>query len=130
MTTTKKVTNQQQARLSKLENKKKQLENLLRSRERLNFEINMLKKSISKDQKSIKKEAALLEQARKSKVQGTLALTGQTYLTDNSSQTIRESFDLQDDEDPQQLVELLSAEENLLTEIFDLLLRFDESGIK
>lgn len=49
-----------EARLSKLKNKKSQLENLLRSRERLDYEIKNLKRSIAKDQKIVAKEYATI----------------------------------------------------------------------
>lgn len=127
MTTQNKVTNQHQAHLSKLKNKRQQLENLLRSRERLDFEIKNLKKSISKDQKRIHKEAAILEKSNitfPEKFPGNI--TSSELPEDFLS--IQESFGLEDDEDPQEIYRAVLAQKELLEEITDLLLKFGEPG--
>lgn len=126
MTTKNKVTNQHQAHFNKLQNKRSQLENLLRSRERLDYEIKNLKKSISKDQKRILKEEATLQksmllQAKSGKVLTSTGLPGDL-------ESIQESFDLQEDEDPAEIAKAVLAQRKLLEEITDLLLKFNEPG--
>lgn len=49
----------QQLRLSKIKSKRAQLDNLLRKRERIDFEVTRLKKSIARDQKQAVKEQLL-----------------------------------------------------------------------
>lgn len=111
--TTKIIRSNQEARLSKLKNKKTQLENLLRSRERLDFEIKNLKKSIKKDQKIVLKEYSLLDQ------------------TDGHSQeSILESMLIEKEQDPeeeyQSSVKLLLETQNEFQKILDILLHFEE----
>lgn len=53
------ITNQTELRANKLKNKRTQLENLLRSRERIDFEIKNLKKSINRDLKQHLKESEM-----------------------------------------------------------------------
>lgn len=123
MTTNNKVTNQQQAHLSKLKNKRQQLENLLRSRERLNYEIQNLKKSISKDQKRIQKEAAQLEQVT------SRALKNRDLLqTPEGLKELHEMVGLEDDEDLGLFESAVLAQKNELEEITSLLLKFSEPG--
>lgn len=122
MTTKNKVTNQQQAHLSKLKNKRQQLENLLRSRERLDFEIKNLKKSISKDQKRVQKEAAQLREAQSQ------ALEQNLLQTPEGLRVLQEMVGLEDDEDLGQFETAVLAQINELEEITSLLLKFSEPG--
>lgn len=107
---TKIIKSKTEARLSKLQNKKNQLENLLRTRERITYEINNLKKSISKDRKQIQKETALLKGSNK--------------------EMIHEVVQLEDDEDVDDFLRELSHIYNKISEetslIFEMLLKYDE----
>lgn len=109
------VRSKQELRLNKLKNKKTQLENLLRARARLDFEIKTLKKSIAKDQKKVQKEEAVLQRVSNS----------------GSLEVISENVQLEDNEDELQAyhesVENLQHESDELNQIFELLLHYDEN---
>lgn len=111
-----------EARLSKLKNKKSQLENLLRSRERLDYEIKNLKKSIQKDNKIITEEFEKLENF------------DDESLTDEDLQVLEESqlpFLLEESRSPQEtyqkLIRLLVDSKSELILILELLLKFAET---
>lgn len=116
-TTGKKViTSQSELRANKLKNKRTQLENLLRSRERLDYEIKTLKKSIAKDVKVVQHEAEVL-----------------TNLLDAEadSEMIQEAVELQEGEDPRKAIKSLLKTIKLSDEeiylIVKLLLAFAET---
>lgn len=114
---TKIVSSNAEARLSKLKNKRNQLENLLRSRERLEYEIKNLKKSVEKDAKQLTKESVLYEE-----------LSGKDEgLTDDD---ITEHFVLQEGVDSRveikRVLRVLSSSQDELIAILKLLLRFAE----
>lgn len=107
------VQNPRQIRLNKLKNKRAQLENLLRSRERLNYEIKNLQKSLAKDQKAILKEEQLWQAKDKQKI-------------------LTESKLLGEGEDPDALGdeahEFLSTSLTVLDEVLELLLKFPDTS--
>lgn len=107
------VKSNMEARISKLKNKTTQLENLYRSRNRLDYEIKNLKRSIAKDQKLLKKQSNIMESA---------ALV--------SRETLLESVEISDDEDPgsslSEIFQLFKETDTVLTELTELLLKFDE----
>lgn len=96
MTQKKPVKNQLQARSSKLESKRKQLENLLRKKARLDFEISTLRKSISKEQKWALKVSATLNEAMGNQ------LPTSNKATDNLESVICESLGLSESEDTEE----------------------------
>jgi len=102
------------ARVSKLQNKKSHLENLLRSRERLTYEIQNLKKSIAKDKKRLQKDSSSYRRAKKSGV----AL--ESVVTSGLSEA--EDFLFV----PQDIEESFVKASHLLNEVFELLLKYDE----
>lgn len=112
-TSAQKIKTRLEARRSKLINKKEQLKNMLRSRERLDYEIINLKKSIAKDQKKAIKEQLSLEKAR-------------------DPEAVLEAFipgDTEDSLDPSEPEEILDCFQNMsreLDSILTLLLRYDE----
>lgn len=101
------------ARVSKLQNKKSHLENLLRSRERLTYEIQNLKKSIAKDKKLFKKQTTFYRNAKKSGV--ALESVVVSGLEEDDFLFI-----------PQDIEESFGKANVLLNEVFELLLKFDE----
>lgn len=110
------ITRNSEARLSKLKNKKSQLENLLRSRERLDFEIKNLKKSIAKDQKIVLKEIEQLKPICNAQTPEEL-ISEQVVVDEgeNPKETLRK------------LVKVLSSSEDELISILRLLLKFAET---
>lgn len=113
MNNVKTIKSKHEARLCKLKSKSKQLELLLRKRERLDFEIKTLKKSISKEQKQTLKELALINQK-----------TDSGYIL--SKELISESLTLDESEDPEQVYNCLLQLETELTNILSNLLDFQE----
>lgn len=110
---TKIIKSQAQARASKLKNKKSQLENLLRSRERIDYEIKNLKKSIARDQKIVLKEEALLSQVTR------------------DHESLLEAVQLDEEEDDlellkQEILTIFYQTDQELEQILDLLLKYDE----
>lgn len=111
-TTNKIIKSRAEARASKLKNKRTQLENLLRSRERLDYEIKNLKKSIARDQKQILKEELLLNQHAGNK------------------EAITESVQVEEGEDSESLAEeilkIFTQSDQELEQILALMLKYDE----
>lgn len=112
MSTTSQVTSSHKARLSKLTSKRSQLEQLLRKRERLNYQIKILQKSILKEQKRIQKEAAILE-----KIQN-----GDTP----SGPTLIQELALAESEDPEEVFKTIPLLQKELNSILEMLLDFEE----
>lgn len=107
------ATNPRQIRLSKLKNKRAHLENLLRSRERLNYEIKNLSKSLAKDQKALLREEKL-------------------WQAQDSQKILTESKLLGEEEDPSELEAeahlFFSSSKAVLDEVLDLLLKFPDTS--
>lgn len=122
MQTPKTITSQSQAHLSKLKSKRTQLENLLRSRERLDYEIKNLKKSIQKDQKRIQKEQSMFFKEKQEVLTEGIVLTKVERLP--KEELMSGSFP--EDEDPDEIISLLAAQKIVLQGIFELLFNFGE----
>lgn len=107
------ITSSHKARLSKLTSKKTQLEQLLRKRNRLNYQIKILQKSISKEQKRIQKESSILEQIKKGEK------------PDGS--TLIQELAVAESEDPEEVLESIPLLQKELDSILEMLLDFDET---
>lgn len=106
------VTTSHKARLSKLISKRAQLEQLLRKRERLSYQIKVLQKSISKEQKRVMKEEAIFEQIQK----GDLP----------SAPTLIQELAVAKSEDLEEVSETLPLLRKELDEVLTLLLKYGE----
>lgn len=107
------VQNRRELRLSKLKNKRTQLENLLRSRQRLDYEIKNLQKSLARDQKQFLKEVTLWRTKDSQKI-----LTESTLLEDGE--------ETEDEVLQTEVFEHFSAYSDVLDEVLKLLLKFPD----
>lgn len=119
MATSKQIKTSHQARLSKLQSKKQQLVQLLRKRARIDFEINTLKKSISKEQKRTLREQKMLVEE-----------LNQQDLHYSNREVLLESLDIAESEDPEEAYVAFKQIDKELNLILRLLLEFDESLIQ